>query len=141
MSLICSRTMSSGTFPETIAHTPLSEDIITLWYTMPATIGTVTIVAAPFPEVGISTSTITIDGWFVPMADLVINPFPEPVQEKAYTPSPGIGETDVDPNVVLSWAPGDFAPAIDGHTVYFGEVFDDVQLWPSDKRHVTGKIL
>jgi hypothetical protein len=45
---------------------------------------------------------------------------------KAYSATPADGQTDVARDVVLSWTPGEFAPATKGHTVYFGESFDDV---------------
>jgi hypothetical protein len=41
-------------------------------------------------------------------------------------PSPWSGAPDVPREVVLSWTPGEFAPATNGHTVYFSENFDDV---------------
>ncbi len=44
----------------------------------------------------------------------------------AFNPSPAEEATDVPRDVVLSWTPGEFAPAINGHTVYFSESFNDV---------------
>jgi len=44
----------------------------------------------------------------------------------ASEPSPADGATDVLRDTVLSWTPGDFAPAVNGHTVTFSENFDDV---------------
>ncbi|UCC97845.1 MAG: discoidin domain-containing protein [Phycisphaerales bacterium] len=44
----------------------------------------------------------------------------------ATDPSPGDEATDVPREVVLSWKPGEFAPAVNGHRVYFGESFNDV---------------
>jgi len=41
-------------------------------------------------------------------------------------PSPDDKATDVSREVVLSWTPGEFAPGANGHTVYFGENFTDV---------------
>ncbi|MCH7557479.1 MAG: discoidin domain-containing protein [Planctomycetes bacterium] len=41
-------------------------------------------------------------------------------------PNPVDGAEDVPRDVVISWQPGIFAPAINGHKVYFGESFDDV---------------
>jgi hypothetical protein len=41
-------------------------------------------------------------------------------------PNPDDGQTDVPRDVVLSWKPGRFAPAVNGHKVFFGENFDDV---------------
>ena len=45
---------------------------------------------------------------------------------QASDPFPPDGETDVPQDVVLAWTPGEFAPAINGHTVYLSESFDDV---------------
>ncbi|MHC4541210.1 MAG: LamG-like jellyroll fold domain-containing protein, partial [Planctomycetota bacterium] len=44
----------------------------------------------------------------------------------ASNPSPAYGATDVSRDVVLSWTPGEFAPAVNGHTVYLSESFTDV---------------
>jgi len=44
----------------------------------------------------------------------------------ASNPSPSSGATDVPRDVVLSWMPGEYAPAVNGHTLYFGENFNDV---------------
>jgi len=44
----------------------------------------------------------------------------------ASMPSPEDGATDVARDVVLSWTPGPFAPAVNGHRVYLGENFNDV---------------
>jgi hypothetical protein len=44
----------------------------------------------------------------------------------ATNPSPAYEATDVPRDVVLSWTPGIYAPAVNGHTVYFSESFDDV---------------
>jgi hypothetical protein len=44
----------------------------------------------------------------------------------ASRPSPADGATDVPANVVLSWTPGIYAPAVNGHTVYISESFNDV---------------
>jgi hypothetical protein len=41
-------------------------------------------------------------------------------------PDPENGATDVPREVVLSWRPGEFAPAVNGHTVYLSETFSDV---------------
>ncbi len=41
-------------------------------------------------------------------------------------PSPWNGALDIPREVVLSWTPGEFAPATNGHTVYFSENFNDV---------------
>jgi hypothetical protein len=45
---------------------------------------------------------------------------------QASDPYPADEEADVLRDVVLSWTPGDFAPAVNGHTVYLGENFNDV---------------
>jgi len=44
----------------------------------------------------------------------------------ASNPSPSGGATDVPRDVVLSWMPGEYAPPVNGHTLYFGENFNDV---------------
>ncbi|MHC4172171.1 MAG: LamG-like jellyroll fold domain-containing protein [Planctomycetota bacterium] len=43
-----------------------------------------------------------------------------------FKPSPADEETDVPREVVLSWTPGEYAPPVNGHKVYFSESFDDV---------------
>ncbi|MCH8118923.1 MAG: hypothetical protein IIC00_04240 [Planctomycetes bacterium] len=44
----------------------------------------------------------------------------------ASNPSPANKATDVPRDVVLSWTPGEFAAPTDGHKVYFGDNFNDV---------------
>jgi hypothetical protein len=44
----------------------------------------------------------------------------------ASKPSPDNEATDVPRDVVLSWTPGEYAPAINGHKVYLSESFNDV---------------
>jgi hypothetical protein len=44
----------------------------------------------------------------------------------ASNPSPADGAIDVPREVVLSWKPGEFAPAVNGHRVFLGEIFSDV---------------
>ena len=44
----------------------------------------------------------------------------------ASTPTPEDGAADVARDVVLSWTPGPFAPAANGHRVYLSDNFDDV---------------
>jgi hypothetical protein len=44
----------------------------------------------------------------------------------AFDPSPADGQIDVPREVVLSWTPGEFAPPVNGHKVYFNENFNDV---------------
>ena len=44
----------------------------------------------------------------------------------ASNPSPSGGAMDVPRDVILSWTPGEYAPAVNGHTLYFGENFNDV---------------
>ncbi len=44
----------------------------------------------------------------------------------ASNPSPANGATDVPRDVVLSWDPGPFLAPTNGHKVYFGESFEDV---------------
>ncbi|UCC98789.1 MAG: discoidin domain-containing protein, partial [Phycisphaerales bacterium] len=41
-------------------------------------------------------------------------------------PNPADQATDVPRDVVLSWTPGDYAPPVNGHTVYLSESFNDV---------------
>ena len=45
----------------------------------------------------------------------------------AFDPNPSDGADDIPRDVVLSWAPGEYAPASNGHRVYFSEVLDDVK--------------
>jgi len=49
-----------------------------------------------------------------------------PPPAAAGIPNPEDGATDVPRDVVLSWTPGEFAPAINGHRVYLSENFNDV---------------
>jgi len=44
----------------------------------------------------------------------------------ASDPEPDKRQTDVSRDVVLSWEPGEFAPTVNGHTVYLSESFNDV---------------
>jgi len=44
----------------------------------------------------------------------------------AFCPNPVDGTEDVPRDVVLSWEPGEFAAPVNGHKVYLGESFDDV---------------
>ena len=46
--------------------------------------------------------------------------------EEASDPSPADKATDVPRDAVLSWTPGEYAPAVNGHTVYLSENFNDV---------------
>jgi hypothetical protein len=46
--------------------------------------------------------------------------------EKASEPNPADQDPDAPYKAVLSWAPGAYAPATNGHKVYFSENFDDV---------------
>ena len=57
----------------------------------------------------------------------------------AWAPLPGNGATDIQKDVVLSWLPGDFAQATNGHHVYFGTSFADVNSRAQDanKGYVT----
>ena len=45
---------------------------------------------------------------------------------QAFEPNPADQATDVPRDMILSWQPGEFAPPINGHKVYFGESFDNV---------------
>ncbi len=49
-----------------------------------------------------------------------------PISAPASEPDPENELTDVPRDVVLSWTPGDFAPAVNGHKLYFSENFNDV---------------
>jgi len=49
-----------------------------------------------------------------------------PVSASASEPGPENESTDVPRDVVLSWTPGEYAPAVDGHKLYFSENFNDV---------------
>jgi len=44
----------------------------------------------------------------------------------ASNPSPANEAPDVSRDVVLKWTPGEFTPAVNGHTVYLSKNFDDV---------------
>ncbi|UCC97872.1 MAG: LamG domain-containing protein, partial [Phycisphaerales bacterium] len=44
----------------------------------------------------------------------------------ASEPSPADEATDIPRDVTLSWKPGEFAPAVNGHTIYLSESFNDV---------------
>jgi len=44
----------------------------------------------------------------------------------ASNPDPADGQTDVPRDAVLSWAPGELVPALNGHKIYLGENFTDV---------------
>ncbi|MBA7628096.1 hypothetical protein ES703_35566 [subsurface metagenome] len=46
--------------------------------------------------------------------------------EEAFDPSPADKATDVPRDAVLSWTPGEYAPAVNGHTVYLSESFNNV---------------
>jgi len=48
------------------------------------------------------------------------------VSKEASDPSPAKGTTDVPRDVILNWTPGEFAPLINGHKVYFSDNFNDV---------------
>ncbi|MFQ6036730.1 MAG: discoidin domain-containing protein, partial [Sedimentisphaerales bacterium] len=45
---------------------------------------------------------------------------------EATNPNPADEATDVPRDVVLSWTPGEYAPPVNGHRVYFSENFNDV---------------
>ncbi|MBN2129571.1 MAG: DNRLRE domain-containing protein, partial [Sedimentisphaerales bacterium] len=45
---------------------------------------------------------------------------------KAKKPYPAKDATDVPYDVLLAWTPGAYAPAVNGHNVYFSDSFDDV---------------
>ncbi|MHC4510786.1 MAG: discoidin domain-containing protein [Planctomycetota bacterium] len=64
------------------------------------------------------------DIWQVP----IIPPIAPPAWmiAPASDPSPANRATDAPRDVVLSWTPGIFVPAINGHKVYFSENFNDV---------------
>ncbi|MCH7556908.1 MAG: discoidin domain-containing protein, partial [Planctomycetes bacterium] len=49
-----------------------------------------------------------------------------PPKEKATNPKPDDEAIDVPRDVTLSWAPGIYAPAVNGHIVYLSENFNDV---------------
>jgi len=44
----------------------------------------------------------------------------------ASKPSPADGATDVPRDVTLSWSPGNYAPAVNGHKIFLSENFNDV---------------
>lgn len=47
-------------------------------------------------------------------------------RDQASNPSPDNSAVDVWEKAILSWKPGMYAPAINGHRVYFSDVFSDV---------------
>jgi len=47
-------------------------------------------------------------------------------ENRAQMPSPETNSVDVRPEVTLSWSPGDNVQAVNGHDLYFGTAFDDV---------------
>jgi hypothetical protein len=49
-----------------------------------------------------------------------------PPADQATKPIPDNRATDVPIDVTLSWKPGEFTPAVDGHILYLSENFDDV---------------
>ncbi len=49
-----------------------------------------------------------------------------PIPTKSRNPNPADGDKDVPREVILSWEPGKFAPPTNGHIVYWGENFADV---------------
>jgi len=53
-------------------------------------------------------------------------PVESKARAKASNPNPGNGQEDVPRDVILSWTPGESAPATNGHKVYFSENFNDV---------------
>jgi len=48
-------------------------------------------------------------------------------RDQASNPSPEDGAVDVWEKTILSWTPGFYAPAMNGHRVYFSDVFTDVK--------------
>jgi len=67
----------------------------------------------------------TDDPDYVPTDEDYQNAKP-PALGKASNPSPANDATDVPRDVVLSWSPGKYVPAINGHIVYLSENFSDV---------------
>jgi hypothetical protein len=65
---------------------------------------------------------VRISNYALDPADFLLVPGPE----WARSPSPGNGVRRVDPNVVLSWVPGDEVQDPNGHDVYFGTDYDNV---------------
>ncbi|MCH8120644.1 MAG: LamG domain-containing protein, partial [Planctomycetes bacterium] len=49
-----------------------------------------------------------------------------PISLSASEPGPENESTDVTRDAVLSWKPGEYAPAVNGHKLYFSENFNDV---------------
>jgi hypothetical protein len=68
---------------------------------------------------------LTTDSAFTPTGDgPPESSFDSPGE--ASDPFPADEETYVPRDVTLSWTPGEFAPPVNGHKVYFSEIFDDV---------------
>ncbi|MBW2621136.1 MAG: hypothetical protein JRC56_07385, partial [Deltaproteobacteria bacterium] len=61
---------------------------------------------------------------YVTFEDITLSYYVDPAL--ASNPNPANRQTDVLRDVVLSWTPGEFVPAINGHKVYLSENFDDV---------------
>ena len=73
--------------------------------------------------------TVTIYGHGVAQNQNILNAYQLRILapgDIAGSPMPEKEATDVLRNVVLSWEPGEFAAPTNGHKVYFGESFDDV---------------
>ena len=68
---------------------------------------------------------LTTDSTYTPTGDGPLES-PRGIPVKASNPSPANEETDVPRDVVLSWTPGIYAAPTNGHKVYFGTNFDDV---------------
>jgi len=91
-------------------------------------------VLADTSGVRLSTASESINGMLDDVRIYTRALMPEEIEEVmkgippglASTPSPADGATDVPRDVVLSWTPGVFVPAINGHKVYLSESFNNV---------------
>ena len=59
---------------------------------------------------------IVVNGFIIEQYDITV----------ARNPRPPDGAENIEPNVVLSWTPGEYTQDVNGHDVYFGTDFNDV---------------
>ncbi|MHC4159293.1 MAG: LamG domain-containing protein, partial [Planctomycetota bacterium] len=59
-------------------------------------------------------------------AEEILELFAEGLGGRAFNPNPYDGQTQANPDVVLSWTPNPWSADVDGHDVYFGTDYNDV---------------